>query len=67
MQLLPQAFPALQTLQHAKAWAVPQRGAAPGENPSMAIAIISDFIFYHRGFGGAFGLNVCGGEYGLYS
>lgn len=57
MQLLPQAFHALQTLQHAKAWAVPHNGAAAGDSPSMAIATINDFIVYHRGFGGAFGLN----------
>lgn len=58
MQLFPQALPALQTLQHAKAWAVAHNGAAPGESPSKAIATINDFMIYHRGFGGAFGLNV---------
>lgn len=58
MQLLPQAFPALQTLQHEKAWAAPHKGVAAGESQSRAIAKINDFIVYHPGLGGAFGLNV---------
>ena len=62
MQLLPHALPLPQTLQHEKACAVPHSGTAAGDSPSRAIAAINDFTSYHRGFGGAFGLNVCGGE-----
>lgn len=53
-----QAFHALHTFQHAKAWAVPHKGAADGDSPRMVIATINVFTVYQRGFGGAFGLNV---------